>query len=146
MNVRVTKNANVLIPNGNHKNFTTTDQIIPEGTILTGNYKEIVGLRRGKPFAYRVFISNSGIVLYKNQVENMATTEVKLGADGSTSKKINLMVKQGTILAALGALGGYAYAYAHKKNKSGKTTYVVAGAVLGWLAGAALTQISSKKQ
>lgn len=140
MNVKVIKNANVLIPNGDHKNFTTTDQIIPEGTILTGNYKEIVGLRRGKPFAYRVFISNAGIVLYQNQVENMATTEVKLGADGSTSKKI--ISKQRIALAALGALGALAYAY--KKNKTGKTIYVLTGAILGYSAATIYEMVSNK--
>ena len=79
-------NAKVLVPNKEHKNFTETSEELPIGTILNGEFKSIKGLRRGKPFSYRVFITEKGQIVYSNNLKEMEVTEVTLGADSSQSE------------------------------------------------------------
>ena len=87
----VKEDAKVLTPNKEHKNFTETDELIPEGTQIEGEQKLIEGLRRGEPFTYRVFVTTDNKVLYLNKIEPNMATEVTLGADSSrTATTINL--------------------------------------------------------
>ena len=111
-------NAKVLVPNKEHKNFTETSEELPIGTILNGEFKSIKGLRRGKPFSYRVFITEKGQIVYSNNLKEMAETY-------KTSR---------ILFAAAGAIGGYAYS--KKKGCTGKTCtkYAVIGGILGYAA------------
>jgi len=52
--VRVLDSCKVLIPNEEHKNFTESTEQIEKDELLTGKYVNIEGLRRGKPFTYRL--------------------------------------------------------------------------------------------
>ena len=127
--------AKVLVPNKEHKNFTETNEIIPKGTEITGDYKSIKGLRRGKPFSFRVFITQNGQIIYSNNIENMKSTEVLLGADSSvteTNIKLSPSIKRATMGAFVGLAGGYIYA--NKKGLKGKSLYKYAliGGVLGY--------------
>lgn len=140
MEAVVNKNAKVLVPNKEHKNFTETSEEIPIGTIIKGEFKSIQGLRRGEPFSYRVFITEKGQIIYSNNLKEMEVTEVTLGADSAQSAtKVNLLpsetYKTSRILfAAAGAIGGYAYS--KKKGCTGKTCtkYAVIGGILGYAA------------
>ena len=82
--------AEVLIPNNDHKNFTFSGQIIKEGTNINGEEVYINGLRRGEPWVYRLFKTDNNQLIYLNKVKTMPTTEVKLGADaGQTTTVVN---------------------------------------------------------
>ena len=59
---QVIEDAKILIPNTEHKNFTDSGEIIEEGTFVSGQVKNIEGLRRGKPFIYRLFLTNVQIL------------------------------------------------------------------------------------
>ena len=59
----ITENTMTLIPNLEHKNFTETDTIIPKGTTVEGELKEIKGKRRGDDFVYRVFVTKEGHII-----------------------------------------------------------------------------------
>jgi hypothetical protein len=137
----VKEDAKVLTPNKEHKNFTETDEIIPQGTEIEGEQKLIEGLRRGEPFTYRVFVTNDDKILYLNKVEPIMGTEVMLGADDSrTPTTVNLRpaetfskVKMIGIVA--GGVLGYAYAKS-KKMDNRKAIYTSAiGAILGYASG-----------
>ncbi len=140
MEAVVQENAKVLVPNKEHKNFTETSEELPIGTILNGEFKSIKGLRRGKPFSYRVFITEKGQIVYSNNLKEMEVTEVTLGADSAQSEtRVDLLpaetYKTSRILfAAAGAIGGYAYS--KKKGCTGKTCtkYAVIGGILGYAA------------
>ena len=64
MRVKVIEDANVLIPNDEHKNFVENGDVIEKNTELVGNKKRITGLRRGKPFTYKLFITKNNQILY----------------------------------------------------------------------------------
>jgi hypothetical protein len=138
MKALVIADAKVLVPNKEHKNFTETNEEISKGEIIFGEFKNIEGLRRGKPFNYRVFITDNGNIVYSNKVKEMKATEVTLGADASQSPtKVNFLpaetFKTSRIVVALaGAVGGYYYA--KKKNPSKSLQYSVVGGVVGYLA------------
>ena len=65
--VEVIKDADILIPNKTHENFTATDEIIPRGEKLKGIEKLIEGKRRGKPYTYKLFITDNDEIIYNNQ-------------------------------------------------------------------------------
>lgn len=138
MKALVKEDAKVLVPNKEHKNFTETNEEIPKGEIIYGEFKSITGMRRGKPFPYRVFITENGQIIYSNKVEEMKATEVTLGADASqTPTRVNLLpaetFKTSRVVVALaGAVGGYFYA--KKKNPTKAMTYTIVGGVVGYLA------------
>ena len=134
------EDAKVLVPNSEHKNFTETNEVIPSGTKVTGDFKSIKGLRRGEPFSFRVFITENGQIIYSNKIKEMNTTEVVLGADASvTPTNINLVPAQAyrktrVLATAIGLAGGYIYA--NKKGLKGKNAvkYAVIGGLLGYAA------------
>lgn len=148
MNVVTIEDVKALIPNAEHKNFTSTDIIIPKGTELTGNFKLVNGLRKGKPFQYRLFYTNDNQIIYTNKIKptKMETTEVKLGADGANApaKIINIPAqlkdRNALIGAALGAVAGFGYANYKKEDYKKKLMYTLIGAGLGFVAGKMVTK------
>lgn len=134
MEAKLIEDAKVLVPNKEHKNFTETNEELPKGTIVNGEFKSIKGLRRGEPFSYRVFITDKGQILYSNKLKQMEATEVMLGADSAqTPTRVDLLPAETfktsrLIFAVAGAIGGYYYA----KKKGGKPTKF---AIIGGLAG-----------
>lgn len=140
MKVVVNKDSKILIANNEHKNFTETDQILEEGTILNGNAINVKGLRRGEPFTYRLFITPKKEILYLNNITPMNTTEVMLGADESVSStKVNLIPAETfsrvkTIGLVAGALAGFAYAKYKKQDMKKVAMWIAAGALVGYAA------------
>lgn len=138
MKVVVNKDSKILIANNEHKNFTETDQILEEGTILNGNAINVKGLRRGEPFTYRLFITPKKEILYLNNITPMNTTEVMLGADESVSStKVNLIPAETfsrvkTIGLVAGALAGFAYAKYKKHDMKKVAMWIGAGALVGY--------------
>lgn len=137
MKAIVLENAKVLVPNKEHKNFTETNEEVPKGTVVNGEFKSIKGLRRGEPFSFRVFVTDKGQIIYSNKLKEMKNTEVILGADASqTPTVVNMLpaetFKTSRILVALaGALGGFYYA---KKKGASKIKYAIVGAAAGYAA------------
>ena len=135
------KDANVLVPNKEHKNFTDSGIVIPSGTQLNGEEVQIKGMRRGEDFTYKLFLTKDNQLIYLNKIKPMPVTEVLLGANGSQSGvEVNLIpaetfstVKLVSVLVGAGA--GYYYAK-YKKHDMNKTLmYAGIGAVLGYGAG-----------
>lgn len=143
MKVTTVENAQVLIPNVEHKNFTASDKYIPKGTELHGEVKIISGLRKGKPFQYRLFYTNSNEIIYTNKIKptNMETTEVKLGADATVvnipKPTLDRNELYGTIL---GAIAAFSYCAYKGKSTKEKLVYSAIGAGLGFLAGKMITK------
>ena len=138
MKVVTTQESSILTPNKEHQNFTSTGVSIPSGTILYGNNKIISGLRRGQPFAYKLFVTDKNQIIYQNTTKPMDTTEVTLGADASqTPTRVNLipaeMYSQDKLIGViLGGLGGFAWAKYKKHDMKRLAMYVGVGALVGW--------------
>lgn len=133
----VITDAPILLANNEHKNFTETSDVIKSGEKIKGSIKKIQGLRRGKPFEYRLFLTDNGKFIYLNKIKPMERTEVNLGADASVSPTVvntskPLIAEKNKVAGTLiGAIAGFAYAK-YKKEEAKKTlTYVVIGAALG---------------
>lgn len=138
MNVITIKDAPVLIPNEDHKNFTENGVVIPQGVELEGTKKEIHGLRRGKPFTYRLFVTKDKQFIYSNLIKPMGATEVTLGADSSqTPTKVNLVPaeyfnKLRTTGIVVGGIAGFAWAKYKKHDMKRMAMYIGLGAVIGY--------------
>ncbi len=138
MQVVVNKDSKFLIANTDHKNFTETNEVIGEGNLLTGEAKNIEGLRRGEPFTYKLFITNDGKIIYLKNVTPMETTEVTLGADSQRSSTVVNLVpaetfsKVKTTGLVVGALAGFAYAKYKKQDTKKIAMYIFAGALIGY--------------
>jgi len=122
--VIVLEDTPILMPNNEHKNFTETDKIIPKGTMLKGNFKNIEGLRRGKNFTYRIFQDNDGLIIYtkslQEKIENMNGNDSTITLP--SEKKLS------TNYALYSVIGGVlGYAVAKKMGKTGKTAFIIAG-------------------
>lgn len=152
MEIIVTENAKVLIPNGEHKNFTSTKEEVPQGTKLIGEYFLINGLRRGEPFKYRLFKienSNKYIFINKTKPNKMDKTEVTLGADAQVSPtKVSVpnntkIVKEHIMGAIIGAGAGFGIAKYRKVEGKAKWIYMGIGAVAGYLVG---RMVAKKKE
>lgn len=130
----VVKECPVLLPNTTHKNFTQSRIRLREGQKLNGGYKRIEGLRRGEPFTYNLFITDNNEVLHANNVKPMETTEVKLGADASTTPTVvsvapaeKASTQKVAIITAIAAVGGFAFC--KWKKYPMKKTLVITGIV-----------------
>jgi hypothetical protein len=137
MKVTVNNDAKFLIANPEHKNFTETEEKVESGSILEGNNRNVAGLRRGKPFTYRVFITNDNKILYQNNTTPMKTTEVMLGADATT---VNLRPAEAfnrvrTYGIVIGAVAGFAYAKYRKHDMKKVAMFMAIGAVAGYAGG-----------
>lgn len=136
-------NAPIMLPNIEHKNFTDSGEFIPMGTEITGDNKVVNGLRRGKPFDYRVFITNDGQIIYSKYVTPMAT-EVTMGADAQVSATKVGMVSSETkttsrkvVGAVVGGVIGYALAKRGgvKKPFMQQLLFIGGGAIAGYMVG-----------
>ena len=132
--------APILIPNLEHKNFTESRFEIPSGTKITGQFKIINGLRRGKPFDYRIFVTNKNEIIYSKYVKPMGTTEVTLGADAQVSAtKVEMIPAErnttikNVIGSATGGILGYAIAKKQGVNMTKTLIYASVGAIAGFL-------------
>ena len=144
MEIVVTEQAPILVPNAEHKNFTANKEVIPIGTILKGDYFVINGNRRGQNFQYRLFkIENSNKYIYTNKTipKTMEKTEVTLGADASVSPTLvkvpsNTGVTKTHIISAIvGVLAGFGLAKYRKVEGNTKYIYMAVGGVAGYFAG-----------
>jgi len=129
----VKEDTPVLIPNNDHKNFTETDLIIPSGTEVEGDYKNVNGLRRGQPFTYKLFVTKENHILYKNKIEPMAT-QVYLGADAQVTPTVvkveKKLITTSTVVGAL--IGGMVGNYYAKTQGGNRNIYMGGGAVIGF--------------
>jgi hypothetical protein len=141
MKVQLKEDANVLIPNKEHQNFTESGSVLEEGTILNGDYKEIIGKRRGEPFTYRLFISDKNQIIYQNKTTPMEKTEVTLGADAqATPTKVDMkpaerFTKNKIAGLIIGGLAGFAFAKYKKHDMKKVAMYIGIGAAVGYGAG-----------
>tara|TARA_R110000868_G_scaffold46244_2_gene152926 strand:- start:880 stop:1350 length:471 start_codon:yes stop_codon:yes gene_type:complete len=137
--ITITDSA-VLMPNKEHQNFTDSGVVIPSGNILEGESKKIDGLRRGKPFTYKIFHTNNNQFIYLNTIKPMETTEVTLGADSSQSAtKVNLipaeMYTQDKLIGVIvGGVAGFLWAKYKKHDMKRVAMYIGSGAVVGYAA------------
>lgn len=141
MKAVVLKDAKILIPNKEHKNFTDSGKIIEEDSIVIGEPKNISGLRRGEDFVYKLFLTNKNQLIHLNKIKPMNTTEVTLGADAQVSatdvnlvpaEKANRMKWYG---AVAGAVLGFAYAKYRKHDMKHIAKWIAIGSVAGFGAG-----------
>lgn len=138
MEVIVQKDAKYLIPNGEHKNFTESNDWVGEGVLLRGNYADIDGLRRGEPFTYKLFVTEDKQILYRNNVQPMET-EVTLGADSQRSETIVNLIpaetfnKVKTTGIVLGAIAGFGYSKYKKHDIKTMAMYIFGGAIIGYV-------------
>lgn len=119
------ENSPILINNDEHKNFVETDKMIPKGTVLEGEYKNILGLRRGKKFMYRLFVDKDGIIVYEKNVKPM----MKSNMDGET-RIIDMPSVKGnaTTHAFISAGAGViAFAVAKRMQRTNKQAFMIAG-------------------
>lgn len=139
MKAIIISNASILIPNNDHKNFTDSGSVIEKGTIIDGQPKIIQGLRKGKPFAYRLFITNKEEIIHLNKIKPMDKTEVYLGADSNTTPTVVRMPNESNfgMRPILGTvIGGIVgYYVAKKKYPTKLMMFTVLGAVAGFAAG-----------
>lgn len=141
MKVQLKEDANILLPNKEHQNFTETGDVLDEGTILNGEFKEIQGKRRGEPFTYRLFISDKNQIIYQNKAIPMEKTEVTLGADNQTSattvnmKPAERFTKNKIAGLIIGGLAGFAWAKYKKHDMKKAAMYIGIGAAAGYGAG-----------
>jgi hypothetical protein len=141
--------APILIPNKEHKNFTESTFEIPKGKTISGDFKVINGLRRGKPFDYRVFITDKQQIIYSKYVKPMGTTEVTLGADAQVSPtKVEMIPaeKSRTIKNVIGGATGGIIGYAIAKKQGVSNTKTIIYASIGALAGYLIAKQYTKKQ
>ena len=149
MKAEVTERAEILTPNKEHKNFTGTGIFLEKGESIEGEPKVITGLRKGKPFDYRLFELKNNKLIYLNKTNinnNMKkATEVTLGADGANATPTVIDTKPtGFSLSShpelfgtlIGALVGFAYSHTMKHEPKKKAMYTAGAAAIGLGVGA----------
>ena len=132
----VIQNCNLLIPNKEHKNFTDSTEEVRVGSIVTGEYRNVNGLRRGKPFQYRLFFSKDGKILYANCVktENVRSEIISNADNKQTPTTIDLIPAESFkytahLIALGGGLAGYYYGKSQTATANNLIKYIVVGAV-----------------
>ena len=143
MDVICLEKTPILIHNLDHKNFVETDKLVPEGTVLTGEYLNVIGKRKGKEFTYRIFKDQDGVIVYQNKVKPM---EITLNANGEEDKRIITFpntqgnLKTHAIISAGAAVLGFAVA--KKMGKANKTAFLIAAgsALSGYVAANLITK------
>jgi hypothetical protein len=139
----IEKNADILIPNTAHQNFTKTDRFIPSGKKVKGKLIRIQGKRKGEDFTYRLFQTEKGELIFETNIKPMKT-EVTLGANGLKAatplkteiKMPNKAIQNAHLIGAVaGTIGGFMVA--KKMKKTGRTTfyYAIGGAIAGYVVG-----------
>lgn len=139
MKVEIIEDANVLIPNKEHENFTEGKEVLKRGTIINGEAKLIKGKRRGENFTYRLFLTNNKQLIYLKKIKPMEVTEVTLGADSSQSPTVvkvpeekKLFTKNVIIGTLIGAGAGFGISKYKKFDKKKMAIATVIGAVVGF--------------
>lgn len=124
MVVYTNSDIRVLTPNGEHKNFTETANVIPSGTEMDGIFKTVQGMRRGEPFTYRVFMSDKGEIVYADSVSPKTNIlpEIMSSADGGKTNYVPIIIGVG------GALLGY-FATRKLKQRIPYQPFVIAAGV-----------------
>ena len=95
MQVKVIKDAQVLMPNKEHQNFTFTGEVIPAGNILTGHRAQVDGKRRGQDFKYRIFETTDKKIIYQIRWSQIATTYYM------TKKKTAIAIPDETVISKM---------------------------------------------
>lgn len=102
MKATVIEDAIVLTPHKEHKNFVHSNSIIPKGTVVEGEVKQIKGKRRGKIFDFLLFKTHDNKFIYLNNTDmrnrvvklspfdGVKPTEIKLAMDGVAPEEIKL--------------------------------------------------------
>jgi len=152
MKVELIEDAEVLIPNLEHHNFTESDKIIKKGTQLDGDIKLVEGKRRGLKFTYKLFATKDKQLIYFKKIKPMEVTEVTLGADAQQSATVvnipmhkRIFTKNAVIYGLIGAGIGFGFSK-YKKYKGGKTAMVTSVvAVAGFLFGTYVDKHQSVK-
>lgn len=130
----------VLVPNNAHKNFVESDEVIPQGTELTGDVREIEGLRRGQPFKYKLFYTDNNKIIYLKKIK-MENTETTMGADSAQTPTVvtiptqSRLAKASSIGAMAGLVIGFGYAKYKKHEHKKITLYTVVGGLIGFVIG-----------
>lgn len=139
----VIEDANVLIPNPEHQNFTATAEVIKKDTEITGEPKNIKGLRKGEPFTYKLFLTNDNKLIYLKKIKPM---ETQSGADSTIVNLKQTMLAKPAILGAVGgALAGFAWAK-YKKHETKKIAiYALIGGVAGFVFGKVISHTATVK-
>lgn len=148
MKATVIQDAEILIPNSEHKSFSGSNKYIKKGTEIEGMPSVVEGFRRGSIFNYRLFKTDKNQYIFLNKINpvNMATTEVTLSAEGQTPTTVidvessKLFGKSSMIGAALGAGAGFIFATKYKKYNCSTDCkkilpLVIGGAILGYFSG-----------
>ncbi len=143
MTATVIEDANVLIPNSEHKNLTSTQEVIKKDTEVTGEPKSIIGLRRGEPFTYKLFLTNNNKLIYLKKIKPMETTS---GIDSTVVNLKQTVLAKPAILGAIGgAVAGFAWAK-YKKHETKKIAiYALIGGVAGFVVGKVIAHTATVK-
>lgn len=132
----ISKDTNYLIPNKEHKNFTDSNEQVNEGSEVFGDFKIVSGLRKGKPFEYRLFFTKNGKILYANCVraENVPSQIISNADNLAAPTKIDLKPSESInytpyIIAYAGGLLGYLYGQKQKATGANLLKFTAVGAV-----------------
>lgn len=132
----VIQNTNFLIPNNEHKNFTETTEVARVGGTIVGEFRNINGLRKGKPFMYRLFFTKDGKILYANCVraENVPSEIVSNADSALTPLQIDLIPAESFkytahLIALGGGLAGYYYGKSQNATANNLIKYIFVSAV-----------------
>lgn len=139
MKVEIIEDANVLIPNKEHENFTESKEVLKRGIVIDGEAKLIKGKRRGENFTYRLFLTSNKQLIYLKKIKPMEVTEVTLGADSSRTPTVvkvpegkKLFSKNVIIGTLIGATAGFGFSKYKKYDKKKMAIVTVVGAVVGF--------------
>lgn len=134
MTTTIIEDAPVLIPNQDHQNFTFGKEVIKKDTEVTGNPKTIIGLRRGEPFTYKLFLTNDNKLIHLNKIKKM---ETKSAVNGATiiNLKQNVLAKPAILVAIGGAVAGFGLAKYRKLDNKKAAIYALVGAAAGFAIG-----------
>ena len=142
MRVKIIEDAQVLIPNSQHKNFTESSQTIKKGSEIDGEQKLIKGKRRGEDFTYSLFMTDDNKLIYFKKIKPMQTTEVTLGADATQTPTVvsipetkKLITKQLAIYSLIGAGVGFGFSKYKKYSNKKAVIFAIGGAVIGFAIG-----------
>ncbi len=144
--VMLKEDTKVLAPNRERKNFSETNEVILKGSLVKGCDKQIQGTRKGKPFVFKLFLTEDHKLIQLNKTQpkqnndNMEKTEVTLGADGGSPKTIinltsgDIFAKNKLIAAAVGAVVAFGYSKYKKHDNAKCLKRAALGALAGYLA------------
>lgn len=139
MQVTVTEDAKILLPNKEHENFSETQRVIKQGSKIEGEPRFILGKRRGEEFVYRLFETSKKELIFLDKIKPMEKTEVTLNASGNEAQnKTVINVSAGEIFSRnkimgllIGAASGFAYSkYKRKGDHVWKSVGI--GALIGY--------------